>query len=54
MDLCVSRFHSFARIKIRVGQEFGFDAFDGGFDVGVQGGLVGEGTGAVLLGFEGF
>jgi hypothetical protein len=56
MGLCVtvSHFHSFARIKFHVGQEVGFDAFDAGFDDGVQVGLIGEGTGTVFLGFEGF
>jgi hypothetical protein len=34
MALCVSRFHSFARIKFCGGEEVGFDAFDGGFDEG--------------------
>jgi hypothetical protein len=36
------------------GRKSFFDAFDAGFDGDVQGGLVGERTGAVFLGFEEF
>lgn len=49
MALCVSRFHSFARIKFCGREEVGFDAFDGGFYGRIEGGLVGEGTGAVFF-----
>jgi hypothetical protein len=53
IDLCVSRFHSFARIKFCGGETVGFDAVDGSFETGIQSGLVGERSGVVFLVFQG-